>query len=114
MGVQIKRVYDDAAPSDGFRVLVDRIWPRGVSKENAHADVWLKDVAPSTDLRTWFGHDPERMDEFISRYRAELDENDAVGELRRLATEHKILTLLYSAKDPELNQARVLRDYLND
>ncbi|WP_091180519.1 DUF488 domain-containing protein [Paramicrobacterium humi] len=112
MGIEIKRVYDDAAPGDGFRVLVDRIWPRGVAKDDAHADAWLKDVAPSTELRKWFGHDPERMDEFASRYRAELDANDAVDELRDLARTHKTLTLLFSAKDPERNQARVLRDYL--
>lgn len=114
MGVQIKRVYEDAAKADGFRVLVDRLWPRGVKKEAAQLDAWLKDVAPSPDLRTWWNHDPERADEFATRYRSELDDNDAVDELRDMVSEHSTVTLVYGAKDPKVNHARVLRDYLTD
>ncbi|GAB2528179.1 DUF488 domain-containing protein [Paramicrobacterium agarici] len=114
MGVEIKRVYEDAAKADGFRVLVDRLWPRGVKKEAAELDAWLKDVAPSADLRTWWNHDPDRMDEFEQRYRSELDENDAVDELRGIVDTHGSVTLVYGAKDTHVNHARVLRDYLRD
>lgn len=112
MTLQAKRVYEDAAPGDGFRVLVDRLWPRGVRKADAHVDLWEKQVAPSTELRTWFHHDPERMEEFQARYRAELDENPAVDDLRRVVAEHDTVTLLFGAKDTEHNEAVVLRDYL--
>ncbi|WP_167132824.1 DUF488 domain-containing protein [Paramicrobacterium chengjingii] len=114
MGVQIKRVYDDAAKADGFRVLVDRLWPRGVKKEAADLDEWLKNVAPSPDLRTWWNHDADRMDEFEKRYRSELDENDEVAKLRDIVAEHKTVTLVYAAKDTTVNHARVLRDFLAD
>ena len=110
--VKIKRVYDDPAPQDGYRVLVDRLWPRGVSHERAAVGTWLKDVAPSTELRTWWDHDPARLAEFTARYRAELDVNPAVDELRRILHEHPVVTLVYGARDPLLNQAEVLRDYL--
>lgn len=110
--VRIKRVYDDAADGDGYRVLVDRLWPRGLSKERARLDEWLKDAAPSPDLRTWWNHDPARMDEFAARYEAELDANDAVAHIRSLVDEHAVVTLLYGARDPHVNHARVLRDYL--
>lgn len=112
--VRIKRVYDDPAPEDGYRVLVDRLWPRGMSHERAAVGTWLKDVAPSAELRTWWGHDPARLDEFTARYRAELDANPALPELRRLLHDHPVVTLVYSAKDRQLNQARVLQDYLAD
>ena len=122
MTVRIKRIYDEPSADDGFRVLVDRIWPRGISKERAKADVWLKEVAPSTQLRHWWNHDPEQIDEFTSRYRKELrDEKStsaALAELREHITQNERAgtdtTLVYSAKDPELNQARVLADYLSD
>jgi|GEM_PF-116687 len=111
--VRIRRVYEDASADDGLRVLVDRLWPRGRSKQSAHIDVWLKDIAPSKDLRTWFGHIPERFDEFSSRYRRELDANpEAVGRLRELIAGHSRVTLLYGAKDSEHNNAVVLREYL--
>ena len=112
MAVQLKRVYDDADEADGFRVLVDRLWPRGVSKERAAVDVWLKDVAPSTDLRVQWHHDPGRFEEHAGRYRAELESNPAVAELRELVAGHPVTTLLYGSKDPELNHARVLKDFL--
>ncbi len=111
--VRIRRVYEDASADDGLRVLVDRLWPRGRSKQSAHVDVWLKDIAPSKDLRTWFGHIPERFDGFAARYRAELDANpEAVGRLRELIAGHSRVTLLYGAKDSEHNNAVVLREYL--
>ena len=112
--VRLKRAYDDAAKADGCRVLVDRLWPRGVSKTRAALDEHLKEIAASPDLRTWWDHDPARMDEFEKRYRSELDENPAVDELRGLMKEHDVVTLVYGAKDPEINHARVLRDYLTE
>ena len=111
MPVKIKRIYEPAAPEDGQRILVDRLWPRGVAKAEAHIDLWLKDVAPSADLRRWFGHKPERWAEFQKRYLAELAGNPALEELRRLAR-GKPTTLLYGAKDEIHNQARVLADRL--
>jgi uncharacterized protein YeaO (DUF488 family) len=112
MTIAIKRVYEAALPSDGYRVLVDRLWPRGVSKEKADLDLWLKEVAPSPELREWFSHLPERFDEFSARYTAELDENPAVGSLREVAAAHDTVTLLYGARDPRVNHAAVLLAYL--
>lgn len=111
--LHIKRIYEPAARSDGARVLVDRIWPRGMSKEKAGLDLWLKDIAPSTQLRKWFGHDPERFAEFRKRYRAELKGKDeAIAELGKLP--QKNVTLLYSAHDEQHNQAVVLAEYLGE
>ncbi|MEV7960803.1 DUF488 domain-containing protein [Oerskovia paurometabola] len=112
MALQIRRVYADPAPDDGYRVLVDRLWPRGLSKERARVDRWLKEVAPSDQLRTWFRHDRALFTEFAARYRAELDQNPAVGELRAIVAAHPVVTLLYGAKDEQDNQAVALRDYL--
>ena len=109
---QIKRVYDDPNEADGYRVLVDRLWPRGMKKEDATLDEWNKDVAPSSELRTWFGHKPERFREFVSRYEKELTANPAVDEFRRRTKDKKIITLLYGAKDTESNQAVVLQKFL--
>ncbi|MEO8093413.1 MAG: DUF488 domain-containing protein [Pseudolysinimonas sp.] len=111
--VTIKRVYEPPAPDDGYRVLVDRLWPRGVSRDRADLDGWLKDVAPSPQLRTWWNHDPARLSEFAGRYRTELDHNPAVGELEELLVTHPRVTLLYGAHDPLVNHAAVLRDYLS-
>ncbi len=111
MGFQIKRIYDAPGPTDGLRVLVDRLWPRGVKKSDAHLGLWLKDVAPSSGLRTWFGHDPRRFADFRRRYRAELLENPVLGELRKLGGRKRV-TLLYAAHDPAVNHAVVLRDVL--
>ncbi len=110
--IKRKRAYDTPDEQDGFRVLVDRLWPRGVSKEEAHLDLWLKEVAPSTDLRKWFDHDPKKWDEFRRRYEKELaDRKDDIALLREKARDG-VLTLVYGAKDTEHNQAVVLEGYL--
>lgn len=112
--VRIRRAYDDPTHNDGYRVLVDRIWPRGVSKEDAKVDEWCKDVAPSTELRKWFGHDPERWEEFRSRYRAELaDCDDLVDNLVERTRDGRV-TLVYGAKDTEHNQAVVLAELIGE
>ena len=110
--VVIKRVYEPHEKGDGSRVLVDRVWPRGIAKKKLSDALWLKDVAPSTELRKWFGHDPERWREFRTRYRAELKKNpEPVAKLRAIAKRGHV-TLLYAAKDEEHNQAVVLAEYL--
>ena len=110
----VKRIYEPPASDDGQRVLVDRIWPRGVSKQHAALTLWLKDIAPSDDLREWFGHEPARWAEFQNRYRAELDGNsDAVAELRALLSEGRV-TLLYGAHDEAHNNAVALAGYLRE
>ncbi len=111
MQIQIKRAYEDPAPSDGYRVLVDRLWPRGVSKQKLALDEWNKEIAPSTELRKWFDHDPAKWEEFRVRYLAELKENKLGAELLK-GMKHKRLTLIYGARDPEHNQAVVLKEYL--
>ena len=108
----IKRIYEEPAGGDGFRVLVDRLWPRGVSKEKAALDLWLKEVAPSPELRVWFGHEPDRFAEFSVRYKDELGRNPAVQKLRDSIEENGDVTLLYAARDATINHAAVLRDYL--
>ena len=112
MTVAVKRIYDAAGPRDGMRILVDRLWPRGIKKERAKIDLWLKDVAPSTSLRTWFGHRPERWDKFRERYLVELSEKPALAELKEVIKTRKRVTLLYSARDEDYNQAVVLADFL--
>ena len=112
--VKLKRIYDDPSGDDGYRVLVDRLWPRGISKENAKLDEWDKEIAPSSELRKWFDHKEERFDEFAHRYREELkDKNETLDKLREKA-KHKTLCLLYAAKDAKYNQAVVLRDVLSE
>ena len=106
-----KRVYDPATADDGFRVLVDRLWPRGVSHERAALDLWLKDVAPSAELRVWYDHRDERFAEFTRRYLAELATNPALEQLRTLVAEHARTTLVYGAKSPR-NEASVLAGLL--
>ncbi|MCX8571310.1 DUF488 domain-containing protein [Aminobacter sp. MET-1] len=110
--IRIKRVYEAPSPDDGLRVLVDRVWPRGVSKQAAAVDLWMKEIAPSTELRKWFGHEPARWDEFRSRYLAELDGQHAQLEALRAHTGKRPLTLVYSARDETHNQAVVLREAL--
>ncbi len=110
--VRLKRVYAEPADADGYRVLVDRVWPRGVSKDRADIDEWLKDVAPSTPLRQWFGHDPDRFEEFADRYRKELRGCEALTQLRQRCRDQDVVTLVYSAKDTQHNQAVVLRGLL--
>lgn len=108
----IKRAYEEAAEADGTRILVERLWPRGISKEKAALDDWMKDIAPSTELRKWFSHDAEKWPEFQRRYRAELaDHQDMIEELRVIAREGQ-LTLVYGSRDKEHNGATVLRDVL--
>lgn len=110
--VQTKRIYDEPEDGDGYRVLVDRIWPRGVSKEDARLDEWARDIAPSNDLRTWFDHREDRWEAFRARYRRELGcHHEKLKELRAIAEEQK-LTLLFGAKDERHNQAVVIREYL--
>jgi uncharacterized protein YeaO (DUF488 family) len=111
--IRIKRVYEKPMKEDGWRVLVDRLWPRGMKKEAANVDVWMKDVAPSNSLRKWFGHKPEKWSEFEKRYRGELaKKKELLGALRKMAKDHGTLTLLFGAKDEEHNQAVVLADKL--
>ncbi|TPK69341.1 DUF488 domain-containing protein [Mesorhizobium sp. B2-4-19] len=111
--LMVKRIYEPPAADDGQRVLVDRIWPRGVSKEHAALALWLKEIAPSDALRKWFGHEPERWAEFQKRYRVELDRNDeAVTQLRDLLRAGKV-TLLYGAHDEAHNNAVALAEYLS-
>ncbi len=108
MAVQVKRVYDEPVADDGYRVLVDRLWPRGLTKVRARVDRWLKEVAPSTDLRQWF-HRTGEFDEFAARYRAELAGNPAVADLRSIIAEHPTVTLLYGLHDTAHNHAEILR-----
>lgn len=109
---QIKRVYEDTSDADGYRVLIDRLWPRGVSKEEAKLDEWAKDLAPSNELRKWFGHDPAKYGEFKKRYEKELHENEGLDSVVQAWKEHPNVTLLYGAHDSEHNQAIVLKEYL--
>jgi uncharacterized protein YeaO (DUF488 family) len=111
--IVIKRIYDAPASDDGYRVLVDRLWPRGVSKKTAALDEWFKEVAPSDELRIWFGHKPERFAEFRQKYLVELRTNPAFDRLKAIAHNHPTVMLLYAAHDLEHNQAVVLRDALN-
>jgi uncharacterized protein YeaO (DUF488 family) len=112
MAIEIKRIHEPASASDGFRVLVDRIWPRGISKDRARIDLWLKDVAPSTELRRWFDHQAERWAEFRARYFRELGENrEALAPLVARAKRGRV-TLLYAAKEERFNNAVALREYL--
>ena len=110
--IRVKRVYEPASPSDGTRILVDRLWPRGVSRERAQIDHWAKDVAPSHELRKSFAHDPERWDEFRRRYFAELNERqDAVEALRQMIGDGKA-TLLFAAREETRNNALALKEFL--
>lgn len=109
---RIKRIYEQPSTDDGYRVLVDRLWPRGVSKERAALDEWDKDIAPSTDLRKWFDHDPAKFDEFRARYEDELASNPAVGKFAAQVASQATVTLLYGARDPRVNHAVVLADFL--
>jgi len=110
--VEIKRAHEPATAADGYRVLVDRLWPRGVSKEHAALDLWLKDVAPSTELRESWNHNPATFSEFAKAYRKELSHNPALTELKKLVETHPLVTLIYAAHDPQINHAIVLRDVI--
>jgi uncharacterized protein YeaO (DUF488 family) len=112
--IRTKRVYEETSGDDGIRVLVDRLWPRGISKEKALLDRWEKDLAPSNELRRWFGHDPAKWEEFLRRYRAELEgKEEALDRLRREANDATV-TLLYAARDEEQNNAVALKRYIDE
>lgn len=114
MTIAIKRIYEESAPGDGARILVDRLWPRGVSKERAKLDLWLKDIAPSTGLREWFGHDPKKWVEFQKKYKIELaNNNEPVAELKKIVKQNKMVTLLYATKNEEHNEAVVIANLLS-
>lgn len=115
MTIKLKRIYEDAAESDGKRILVDRLWPRGVSKEKAKLDEWMKEIAPSSDLRKWFDHDPDKYEEFKKKYRKELQDGDQKAnydKLKEIQKKNSKITLLFGAKDEEHNQAQVLKEML--
>lgn len=114
MSIKVERIYQKPADLDGYRILVDRLWPRGISKANAHLDLWLKEVAPSNELRKWFGHDPAKFDEFRQRYLKELADNPALQDLKQAVAEHENVILLYGAKDQEHNQAVILQSLLQE
>lgn len=115
MGIRVKRAYEPETPEDGYRVLVDRLWPRGLSKERARVDLWLREVAPSTELRKWFAHDPGKWEAFRERYRRELAEHsDLLSQLRTLERREGTVTLLFGARDETHNQAQVLAEVLGD
>jgi uncharacterized protein YeaO (DUF488 family) len=113
MNIRIKRVYDQPDKADGTRILVDRLWPRGLTKEKARVDLWLKEIAPSTELRKWFHHDSGKWEELKARYQAELEENDEQVALLKSEIEKGPVTLVYGAKDKEHNQAVVLKEFLS-
>lgn len=113
MVIKLKRVYEEPVKTDGTRILVDRLWPRGLTKEKAHLDLWLKQVAPSTELRKWFAHDPAKWTEFKKRYRAELKQNHEQVALLKQTLAKGPATLLYGAKDEQHNEAQLLYQLLN-
>ncbi len=111
--IRIKRVYEEPAKEDGYRILVDRLWPRGLTKERAKVDLWVKEIAPSDALRKWFGHEPEKWPEFAKRYRSELaKKKDLLKEVKKLEREHGTVTLLYGRKDEKQNQAVLIASAL--
>ncbi len=114
MIIRTKRVYEKPSGEDGFRILVDRLWPRGLTKEKAQADLWLKDIGPSTELRKWFAHDPAKWTSFRSRYLEELKSKKEQASAILNKAEHGVVTLLYGAKDEEHNEAIVLLEWLGD
>ena len=111
-GIALKRIYEAPESADGHRVLIDRLWPRGISKKRAALDAWLRDLAPSTALRTWFHHDPKRWREFVRRYRAELRAQAPLLQTLRQRARRQRVTLLYAARDARMNQGTVLRELL--
>jgi uncharacterized protein YeaO (DUF488 family) len=110
--IKLKRAYESASPTDGLRILVERLWPRGVSKQKAQIDLWLKYLAPSTELRQWYGHDPAKWPQFRKRYRAELKDKGDVVALLKCVTEVKTATFIYAASDEERNGALVLKEFV--
>jgi uncharacterized protein YeaO (DUF488 family) len=113
MKIQLKRIYEETDEKDGYRILVDRLWPRGVSKEKAHLNLWLKDIAPSTELRKWFNHDPDKWNQFQKKYLKELKENKEAVDTLKEHLKKGTITFLYAAKDEAHNEAEVLKDYFS-
>ncbi len=113
--IKSKRTYEPLGDDDGYRILIDRLWPRGLSKENSHIDLWIKDIAPSTELRKWYDHDIDKWEEFEKKYRAELkSKTEFIKQILELEKEHKTITLLFSAKDTEHANANVLIQILKE
>jgi uncharacterized protein YeaO (DUF488 family) len=112
MSIRIKRIYDPPSPQDGFRILVDRLWPRGLSKEKAKVDLWLREISPSNELRKWYGHDPEKWGEFKRRYYEEIGSQQEPLELLLKKAKQGTITLLYGSKEEKLNNAVALKEYL--
>jgi uncharacterized protein YeaO (DUF488 family) len=113
MTLHLKRIYEPPAKQDGYRILVDRLWPRGLTKQKAAIDLWLKEIAPSTELRKWFGHDPDKWKEFQQKYLKELKENKEAVAILKDHLKKETVTLLYAAKDEEHNEARVISAFVS-
>lgn len=113
MNIKIKRVYENPDKTDGFRILVDRLWPRGLTKEKASVDLWLKEIAPSTELRKWFNHEPEKWKEFIKKYLVELKENKEPVSLLKEWVKKGPVTLIYGARDQEHNEALIIKIFIS-
>ena len=115
MAIKVERIYDNPTGGDSFRILVDRLWPRGLSKDKVRVDLWQKDIAPSNTLRKWFGHDEKKWDEFKQKYFKELDKNnDVVNTIIKTAQEQNSITLLYPTKEKRFNNAVALKEYLEE
>jgi len=112
MNIKIKRVYEEPDRNDGERILVDRLWPRGLTKEKAHVDLWLKEIAPSTELRKWFDHDPEKWKSFCGRYETEIRQKDDLIKVLKQKARQGTITLIYGARDEKHNEALVLKQFL--
>ncbi|MFD2533010.1 DUF488 domain-containing protein [Gracilimonas halophila] len=112
--LKTKRVYEEVTEEDGYRILTERLWPRGVSKERAALDQWMKSIAPSNDLRKWFDHDPDKWEEFKERYRKELFGSEAVNEMLEIIEKNDTVTMVYASKDEEYNSTVLLKEFLGD
>ncbi len=111
--IKIKRIYEPHAASDGYRILVDRLWPRGIKKETANINIWMKEIAPSSELRKWFNHEPEKWKSFLVKYKTELENSSSFAELKALTEKHKIITFMYGSRDEQYNQAVALKSFLS-
>ena len=111
--IKIKRIYEPHNASDGYRILVDRLWPRGIKKETANINIWMKEIAPSTELRKWFNHEPEKWKSFLQKYKAELEHASLFADLKTLTEKHKTITLLYGSREEKYNQAIALKTFLS-
>jgi uncharacterized protein YeaO (DUF488 family) len=110
--IKVKRIYEPRSANDGYRILVDRLWPRGMKKETANINIWMKEIAPSSELRKWFNHDPEKWKSFLLKYKAELEHSPSFTELKSLIVKYKVITLLYGSRDEQYNQAIALKSFL--